>query len=539
MDESDDRKPDPEDVPDEFGLPPDDDDSVMDWLDYVAAMEVKPEEASGEPESDPLGWLDESNEPTPTDELPTMQWRRDKEAQLRAPQDAQKDRGQTDAGFETPEDAMAWLEQLAAGGGAALDEQPTMVNRSSSERDEPAVPQPVPAAPSQSSRQSLPPIDDGSDDPMAWLEQLAVDQDTPLDELPSVADRLLASEIISQVDTSTDVDIDAFGSFVPRGISAVALEAALAHLEQKAQAKGVDIQSVELVQVAEEVDLGEVLDYIDRLAAGELVVKETAVPSEPSAHVEQLPQAPQPTPEPEVAAETPHATPPRAAVDWSELSAGMPEDPDEALAWLEGMSDTAKLSDGDLVALDADADAPVPPADAPRAPMPSETDARVIAATEQLDLDAHFLADMPEDPDEAVRWLEQVAAQQGVALEAAHVADADEEPSLEDLPTDPGLHLRAAMEEAEAQQRTAETRELQRSQAADALAAGNWETAVSTYRTQLDSGDDLPGLISTLEDMVTEFPKVPKLRRVLGDAYMRNGQLDEAVAAYQHALDHL
>ena len=76
-------------------------------------------------------------------------------------------------------------------------------------------------------------------------------------------------------------------------------------------------------------------------------------------------------------------------------------------------------------------------------------------------------------------------------------------------------------------------------EARQALRAGDVPQALQRYQAHLDSGDDLPALIHELETAEVDRGSRPGLRRLLGDAYMRNGQLQEALDIYREALEAL
>ncbi|MEZ4642274.1 MAG: hypothetical protein R3E31_05965 [Chloroflexota bacterium] len=70
-----------------------------------------------------------------------------------------------------------------------------------------------------------------------------------------------------------------------------------------------------------------------------------------------------------------------------------------------------------------------------------------------------------------------------------------------------------------------------------AMSAGKFGNAVQAYQTLVESGQGLSILIADLETAVHRHPGQPSVRRLLGDAYMRNGQLQKALDTYRHALD--
>jgi cytochrome c-type biogenesis protein CcmH/NrfG len=55
----------------------------------------------------------------------------------------------------------------------------------------------------------------------------------------------------------------------------------------------------------------------------------------------------------------------------------------------------------------------------------------------------------------------------------------------------------------------------------------------------VDAGGGMMALIADLEMVSTEHPEQPLFRHLLGDAYMRNGQLQKALDTYRMALDQI
>jgi hypothetical protein len=74
--------------------------------------------------------------------------------------------------------------------------------------------------------------------------------------------------------------------------------------------------------------------------------------------------------------------------------------------------------------------------------------------------------------------------------------------------------------------------------ARQALAKGQYDQAMDRYRSLVEEGQGLGALIADLET-ATEEHRQPLLRRLLGDAYVRNGQLQRALETYRIALDDL
>jgi cytochrome c-type biogenesis protein CcmH/NrfG len=67
----------------------------------------------------------------------------------------------------------------------------------------------------------------------------------------------------------------------------------------------------------------------------------------------------------------------------------------------------------------------------------------------------------------------------------------------------------------------------------------HYQEAMQTYSGLLETAPTVSPLITELEGAVDSHPSQPLLRRLLGDAYMRNGQLQKALETYRKALDQL
>ncbi len=70
-----------------------------------------------------------------------------------------------------------------------------------------------------------------------------------------------------------------------------------------------------------------------------------------------------------------------------------------------------------------------------------------------------------------------------------------------------------------------------------ALRDGKIDEAVVNYKVILASKENLPDLIAALESAVDQYKSQPKLKRLLGDAYTENGQLQKALEMYRNALE--
>jgi tetratricopeptide (TPR) repeat protein len=125
---------------------------------------------------------------------------------------------------------------------------------------------------------------------------------------------------------------------------------------------------------------------------------------------------------------------------------------------------------------------------------------------------------------------------------------AEEELSQVSLETPPPSAVPQATPEPEAAPEPAAAAPVQRLPAAEnmdadqlesaraALDAGDMEGALNVYQKLLEAGEGLNVVIGDLE-LATEGGYEPALCRVLGDAYMENGQLNRALEVYRKALD--
>jgi tetratricopeptide (TPR) repeat protein len=72
-----------------------------------------------------------------------------------------------------------------------------------------------------------------------------------------------------------------------------------------------------------------------------------------------------------------------------------------------------------------------------------------------------------------------------------------------------------------------------------ALANGRIQDALSQFKQLVAEGSGMMAVIAELERAADTHPQVPALFQVLGDAYMRNGQLQKALASYRSALNQM
>ena len=68
--------------------------------------------------------------------------------------------------------------------------------------------------------------------------------------------------------------------------------------------------------------------------------------------------------------------------------------------------------------------------------------------------------------------------------------------------------------------------------------AGRRNEALMTYSRLIRVGKLLDVVIAELEEYLEKWPDI-STQRVLGDAYMKNDQVDKALYIYRQALEHL
>jgi cytochrome c-type biogenesis protein CcmH/NrfG len=68
---------------------------------------------------------------------------------------------------------------------------------------------------------------------------------------------------------------------------------------------------------------------------------------------------------------------------------------------------------------------------------------------------------------------------------------------------------------------------------------GQFDEAGQAYQALVDVGGGMLTLIADLETVAAEHPEQPFFHHLLGDAYMRNGQLQKALDTYRLALDQI
>jgi tetratricopeptide (TPR) repeat protein len=268
----------------------------------------------------------------------------------------------------------------------------------------------------------------------------------------------------------------------------IALEEALYYLEDQVSEEGISLEGMTLPEKSESVDMVHAFNQVDQLAAGHAGALAGIL------FTKSQPEIPEQTHEVAITPEQ------RDFSSGSDVLSEMPDDPDEVLAWLEGLAkDPQALAEATAVAVE---DTHPPEI----LPVVEETTPIVNREEQVVPEEDGILAEMPEDPDEAMAWLDKVAAQQTSEGTAPMAEEAS-------------AHFAAV---------------------SHALADGNIDQAAAIYHEILQQDSMLPQAVISLETAVAENPTSGQLRHLLGDAYMRQGQMQKALEVYRQGfLDHL
>lgn len=186
---------------------------------------------------------------------------------------------------DDPDEAMAWLERLAADQGASLDELPSLSDMPL-ESEPVAEPEYIESLELESSADSD--VPDDPDDAMAWLEQLAADQGAPFDELPTMADSDAMAETITSLDDDfswlddDDSDMDDFPETVESMMDEEELE------EEPAKTMKIS-QDLDFVDQAKGDSIPAWLAEDEELISADTVITQTPTEEEEELEPENLP----------------------------------------------------------------------------------------------------------------------------------------------------------------------------------------------------------------------------------------------------------
>jgi hypothetical protein len=229
----------------------------------------------------------------------------------------------------------------------------------------------------------------------------------------------------------------------------------------------------------------------------------------------------------------------------------MPDDPDEAMAWMGALGEDEEVVQGQAAA-------EVAAAQGIQEEKEKNEGGSVlkkgVAAVSAAQLAKSFIGDsenddgeseqettgevaeqeildgMPDDPDEAMAWMAGLAAHDALTDENVPKREAEEG---SDQSPEAALTGEAA-KTVEAQS-VADSTVL--SQAQDALSSGDVAGATQRYRMILESGEGRTELIAALESVVGDGGQEPEILQVLGDAYMEDGQMQKALEVFSRGFD--
>lgn len=294
---------------------------------------------------------------------------------------------------------------------------------------------------------------DDLDDAMAWLEELAASQDAPIEDLPSVADRALASKLIADAasgrSTIEGVDVSQLGialSGIYVGETKLAPEGPLVGQGPVDETPDSALHA----EMALALEPDDVTAAPDALMAGDRTYDDLM----PHEEAPTEPDGPSPTEElvtwtalePAEVDLTSSDEPAATDATLADLMAQPAEPPKtlaEHLAEVDRLAVPAGTSLSEIMSL-LDADLTLVKV----TPFSLESTLAWLEGgpngAPADPLDAGLVAAMPEDPDEAQAWLEQLAGEPDAAVSASApaIAEAFEaldltEADLLDMPEDP------------------------------------------------------------------------------------------------------
>lgn len=477
------------------------------------------------------------------------------------------------------EDNLSWLDEIASGFGAPLEEPPSTTPWQPLETapagQRPATP---PVATETTTLPPIPPPTSAADDVLAALdrrpkERLATTpgDDTHIDLLEILEGERQAPQPDARESSETNIDILAVleAEIAPTSPGQPA-GAPTAHANPQARL-GEPQTDTDPISDAEEI-----ASILAVLGADTSILR--AAPPAPEGTPPPTPPAPTPlseapptlvsrrpreaasaASEPSAAA-APGETPPLPAESTSVIVANLanqiPDDPDEAIAWLERMAqesserparsprpplkatpptaevtgrrdkDTAATFEADipdnlddalawldeLVAADARRDALDDPTDIIELPTPDVAVATLEPLVDLSPPPATPPIARPDDLDDALAWLDQIAAQDNSPLPALAVDTEPTSGSASEVPPTPSDAVEAAMD------------------------SGDITAIVTAFDAWLGETTALDEVIAQAQAALVQHPQAIQLYRVLGDAQQQQGDMVGAAATYRQAL---
>ena len=480
---------------------------------------------------------------------------------------------------EDPDAAVAWLDQLVSGDDLLeIEMEPPPIKPSEDAmfvtedalvaEEPPAEAEPITEEDENELETAVTTETSLEDDPEAWLEQLLSD------------------------DLAMDVEMEPPPIKPSEDAMFVTDDAVQAEAEE--QLEPTELVEPETVIAEEPVAEDDSLDFpdmdddpeawLEQMLAGEMDVEMEPPPIKPSedamfvtddaagvADEAVAEDEPDPPVEPEEAVE------PVEAVE--DIIADVPDDPDEAMAWLEqlaarqgadleelpSVTDVADLADDpempdwmaqDLEEIGSEMDESFAEADAITPAIQQEISDTPADTGELLDDVDEELPDWLETNDTApvageTDWLQALpdvdmdswlsAEAEAVTAEPVEDVELPDTGPLRSPTSDTGPLAEDDLFEPviEPSSGAYSVDEAKLGVAQDALADGRIHDALNQYKALVAEGSGMMAIIAELEQAADAHPQTPALFQVLGDAYMRNGQLQKALAAYRSALNQM
>lgn len=504
----------------------------------ASSLETNLDEVPDDPD-EAIAWLERlaAKQGAPLEELPTFTSEAPGKDSISEAEPSMFGLGEMDAGEipEDPDEAMAWLEMLAAKEVAQTGLESSQSSSGVLEAEAPGDVEALPEAEltaealsadlDEALEGSLP---SGLDEALDWLEELTIEPGK-VEVSASPEEPLLVVEEPPTPAVAHHVDQALAGAemlFAESGTSQLAADAgqtadelqyddaddAMAWLEQLAARQGAPIEELTTIDVEPE-ELAQVEEEVEEITDDAWQPIDDARADVPS-----IAGAPEVDEEPVPGAEQP-------AVAMA----------DESLAVSDDFIESAHLE-----AAETDEVTVVEASDVEPAIAQKELETETVAAQGEMEIAAE-----PQSPAEdlawldtlgavdAEKWLEAEAAEQDEGERVAIIEAADDEGQPEEDEAVPG-EVEAGFgiaQDGPASEALAEARQ--------ELKDGKFDESLIRYAALVEEGQFLALLIDDLEAISEQRGPEPGLQRVLGDAYARNGQLRKALESYREALANL
>jgi len=383
-----------------------------------------------------------------------------------------------------------------------------------------------------------PEIPEDPDEAIIWIEELSARQSAPIAKVSSAESEKIADgdgpQLEGEHDVVTEGVVPAVGEFELTG----ELDEALNWLEEMVDLDEGD--PAEPVEIVEE----QITPHVPR----DVSIAEEEIPALEVESVEQELEAPEKAFEVEDMEATDETAEAFAWLD--HLAESGSELPDDLVA--PESDDLVMLESEDLVSPDSD-DLVIPKLDKEVIEMPTlESQEPVFESLE----DPLPIQENDDDIDKEMAWLDTLGAVRAeewlVGEEEIPVQESESmPPSQETVEEDPIVHesivsegelvedeVRTEIEDDTAPEEILrDSEKAQLGEARSALDAGLVQQALEQYESLLDDDSSIPFVISDLEASLGRDGDQLLVQRTLGDAYVRNGQLKKALDLYRQALD--